>query len=508
MQYAAKEVCRLMSSPTERSWERLKRIGRYLKSKPRLVWTFQWQQAQTTLDVYSDANWAGCKRSRKSTSGGVAMLGAHVIKTWSKTQAVIAKSSAESELYGIVRAATEGMGIASLMFDFGMTEADVRLHVDANAAMGIIQRRGLGKVRHVEVDLLWLQEQQARRLLPLKKVLGTKNPGDLMTKHLSAAIIEFYIEMMGMRHETGRADIAQQLHGISNQHKSLRKKKSNRQRRTKPPQTADAWAVRGDDETWVRTHNVPRQSLCTPMKIPGGPTASSCLEARRVTRGINVGDTKPWVIVDNWTDAKCAHRLLQKSWTGTTTFHNAPGGGAQRRDDDYNYDNDSDDSDSDDGISDAEKNTDSENKTYPKSSTQHFDISQMANANIKGVNGFKIEPNDEKTGGTPLPGGGLEVERSLHSLSPVYAIQVSQTAQGLRGKEQRDWQDHLNLRRSFPAAEVCYRQQPVWGSWRGGVFDSPPRAITFRFNACVAGLGDACGLGYGRFIRGCFGSSH
>ena len=70
----------------------------------------------------SDANWAGCKRARKSTSGGTVMLGNHLIRTYSKTQSTIAKSSGESELYGLIKASTEGLGIATLLSDFGMQD--------------------------------------------------------------------------------------------------------------------------------------------------------------------------------------------------------------------------------------------------------------------------------------------------------------------------------------------------------------------------------------------------
>ena len=76
------------------------RIGRYLKGQPRLVWRYLLQAMPCTIDVYVDSNWAGCRRTRKSTSGGIAMLGTHVLKSWSKTQAVIAKSSGEAELFG------------------------------------------------------------------------------------------------------------------------------------------------------------------------------------------------------------------------------------------------------------------------------------------------------------------------------------------------------------------------------------------------------------------------
>ena len=43
------------------------------------------------------------------------MVGYHCIKTWSKTQAVVANSSAESELYGIVKALCEALGTLTLM---------------------------------------------------------------------------------------------------------------------------------------------------------------------------------------------------------------------------------------------------------------------------------------------------------------------------------------------------------------------------------------------------------
>ena len=83
----------MMSRPTPRSWELLKRVGRYLKGRPRLVWKYNWQSTVKVLDVHSDANWAGCRVSRKSSSGGTIAIGGHLIRTYAKTQSVIAKSS-------------------------------------------------------------------------------------------------------------------------------------------------------------------------------------------------------------------------------------------------------------------------------------------------------------------------------------------------------------------------------------------------------------------------------
>ena len=92
------------------------------------------------------------------------MFGRCCVKSWSKTQGTIAQSSAESELLATVKGATEGIGLTSLARDLGLA-LKVRLHIDAAAALGIIERRGVGRVRHLDVGTLWLQEQQARRIV-------------------------------------------------------------------------------------------------------------------------------------------------------------------------------------------------------------------------------------------------------------------------------------------------------------------------------------------------------
>ena len=63
------------------------------------------------------------------------MRGGHCIKTWSKTQALIAKSSGEAELYAVVRGATEALGMATLARDMGK-KVEIQLHIDALAAKG------------------------------------------------------------------------------------------------------------------------------------------------------------------------------------------------------------------------------------------------------------------------------------------------------------------------------------------------------------------------------------
>ena len=110
------------------------------------------------------------------------MHGCHGIKTWSATQQVIALSSGEAEYYGMVKGAGNALGLSGVFRDMGI-EHEITLYTDSSAAKGISGRRGLGKVRHVELSELWLQDQVARGRIAVRKIRGEDNFSDSLTKH-------------------------------------------------------------------------------------------------------------------------------------------------------------------------------------------------------------------------------------------------------------------------------------------------------------------------------------
>ena len=183
VQYAVKEIARRMSRPRMQDWGLLKRLARYLLGSPRVSFTYYWQTCPEGFDVYVDADWAGCKSTCRSTSGGAAMHGWHTVKTWASTQSVVAMSSGESELYSMTKGAANALGLIALAADFGL-ERIGKVHTDASATLGIVRRQGLGKLRHINVQYLWLQDRTRTGDLEVHKVAGADNPADLMTKHL------------------------------------------------------------------------------------------------------------------------------------------------------------------------------------------------------------------------------------------------------------------------------------------------------------------------------------
>ena len=74
-----------------------------------------------------------------------------------------------------------GLGFRSMCTDLNRT-IPLRLHSDATAAIGIARRRGLGKMRHLDVEDLWIQEKIRNKEVDLCKVLGADNPADMIHK--------------------------------------------------------------------------------------------------------------------------------------------------------------------------------------------------------------------------------------------------------------------------------------------------------------------------------------
>ena len=208
--YASKELCRDFAKPTKMSWDKLKRLVKFLVGQPRLVMWYGWQTDVHTLDVYTDTDFAGCQVTRRSTSGGIGMRGAHPIKHWSQTQSTCALSSGEAELTGICKGASIGMGLRSVAKDLGLVW-ELRIHSDATAAIGICHRKGLGKIRHLAVADLWIQDKVRSKDFALCKVLGLDNPADMLTKHVNRETIDKHMKKCGLYWEDGRAESAPAL---------------------------------------------------------------------------------------------------------------------------------------------------------------------------------------------------------------------------------------------------------------------------------------------------------
>ena len=128
------------------------------------------------------------------------MRGAHVITHWARTQQLIALSSAEAELNASVKAAQEGMSLVHLEEEFGR-QVIVRLLGDSSANYGIIQRQGSGKVKHLSVRQLWIQQQAELGVCIHTKIPRAQNSADMLTHHWTRAEAEDHMGRLQVRRE-------------------------------------------------------------------------------------------------------------------------------------------------------------------------------------------------------------------------------------------------------------------------------------------------------------------
>jgi hypothetical protein len=176
--HSSKEISKSMSSPKVRDEAKIIRLIKYLINFPRLMCYYPWQDKVEEAALYTDSDWANDIKTRRSTSGGAIFLGGHLILHWSRVQNSIALSSGEAELNSAVKGISEVVGMVNTMAELGF-EWGIKHFIDASATKGILNRTGNGKVKHLTVRQLWIQEAVERMGIKVVKIPRALNCADL-----------------------------------------------------------------------------------------------------------------------------------------------------------------------------------------------------------------------------------------------------------------------------------------------------------------------------------------
>ena len=128
------------------------------------------------------------------------MLGTHLVKSYSTTQQTLALSSGEAEYAAIVKGVAVSLGVRSILADFGIVLPEpIRINTDATTGRSIAMRRGLGKIRHLSLQLLWVQQRVQAGEVRIHKVSTHHNAADLFTKHHQRKQLEYILSRMHVR---------------------------------------------------------------------------------------------------------------------------------------------------------------------------------------------------------------------------------------------------------------------------------------------------------------------
>ncbi len=196
IQFASRLCARAVSAPRASDWQTVKKVTRYLKQTDGAMLTIE-ASGKPRIDTAVDSDWAGCKLTRRSTNGGAVRYAGACLMSWSRTQAHVAQSSAEAELYAVGSGAAESLALQSLLMELHV-EAPIEIQSDSSAGIARLSRAGLGKLRHVQVKHLFVQQLVHDGRLTVAKIDGRLNPADMMTKALDRITLNRHAATVGL----------------------------------------------------------------------------------------------------------------------------------------------------------------------------------------------------------------------------------------------------------------------------------------------------------------------
>ena len=195
-QYAIRGLSQSMSKPTKQSMECLRYLCTYLLGCTDQCLMLKYESHQGllhynpedyTLEIFSDSDWAKHRTTRRSVSAGYLFMFGNLLYSSSRSQKALALSSCEAEVY----AGTSATNDAVLMyhcicFCVGPNETvKVKLTLDNAAGRSFFHRSGVGRIRHISLRVLWMQQKVREKFLSVGPVSTKHNPSDLGTKRLN-----------------------------------------------------------------------------------------------------------------------------------------------------------------------------------------------------------------------------------------------------------------------------------------------------------------------------------
>jgi len=198
--YAVQQVCLHMHDPRDPHLAALKRILRYVRGTLHLGLLLR-PCAQTDLVVYSDADWAGCPDTRKSTSGYAVFLGDNLVSWSSKRQTAVSRSSAEAEYRAVANAVAEIAWLRQLLLELLAPLCRTTLVYCDNISAIYMSSNPVQhqRTKHIEIDLHFVREHVATGDVRVLHVPTTSQYADIFTKGLPSSVFPEFTTSLNVR---------------------------------------------------------------------------------------------------------------------------------------------------------------------------------------------------------------------------------------------------------------------------------------------------------------------
>lgn len=181
--FAINVASRAIESPKEIHWSLIKRIMRYLKGTADVGLLYC---KRDSFEAYSDADYAGDRKTRKSTSGILCKNASAAITWQSKLQSCISLSTTESEYVSAASAVKEMIWLKRLLTACDSCQKDeFCLYVDNMSAIKLIKNPEFHqKTKHIDVKFHFVRDMYEKRVIDVKYIRSDEQIADIFTKAL------------------------------------------------------------------------------------------------------------------------------------------------------------------------------------------------------------------------------------------------------------------------------------------------------------------------------------
>ncbi|KAL0298830.1 UNVERIFIED_CONTAM: Retrovirus-related Pol polyprotein from transposon RE2 [Sesamum radiatum] len=188
-----------MDKPRSVHWEAALRILKYIKTSPGKGLLFK-RHGYVKIEAYSDADYAGSKDDRKSTSGYCTYVGGNLVTWRSKKQTTVARSSAEAEYRAMAHTTSEILWLKNLLKELGFMYNDpVPMHCDNQAAIHIVSNPVFHeRTKHIEDDCHFVREAILNQKICTPFTPSSEQRADIFTKALGSKQFKLLSNKLGM----------------------------------------------------------------------------------------------------------------------------------------------------------------------------------------------------------------------------------------------------------------------------------------------------------------------
>ena len=173
------------------------KLVRYMKGSRDLATFFPAEGHASHITGFIDGDWACDDLDRKSVSGGLMMVAGCRMHSHSRgTEHAL--SSGESEIMSMSELMKDCLLLQFNLEFAGFGKLPIVMNTDATVARAFVHRKGVGRMKHLDVRHMWLQELMSQGAYSARKIPREINPSDMLTHTPTAADLLKFLPMIGI----------------------------------------------------------------------------------------------------------------------------------------------------------------------------------------------------------------------------------------------------------------------------------------------------------------------